>query len=60
MKYSELVRELKKAGCYFVKHGANHDIWRSPKTGKSFTLPRHLSEEVRPGTLKSIKGSAGL
>lgn len=26
MKYSELMAELKAAGCYFSKHGGNHDM----------------------------------
>ncbi|MCM1484051.1 MAG: type II toxin-antitoxin system HicA family toxin [Muribaculaceae bacterium] len=60
MKYSELVKLLKKAGCYLERHGANHDIWRSPITGKTIILPRHQSEEVKRGTLKEISRRAGL
>ena len=36
MKVSELVRVLTKAGCFIHRHGANHDIWYSPKTGNKF------------------------
>ena len=30
MKYAEVERKLRKAGCYFVLHGANYDWWYSP------------------------------
>ncbi|MCM1489597.1 MAG: type II toxin-antitoxin system HicA family toxin [Muribaculum sp.] len=60
MKYSELVRKLKKAGCYIVRHGKRHDIWKSPLTGDTFEVPRHQTEEVKPGTLNDIKKGAGI
>lgn len=60
MKYSELVAALKAAGCYILRHGANHDIWFSPITGKSITVPRHGSHEVPKGTEGSIKKKAGI
>jgi predicted RNA binding protein YcfA (HicA-like mRNA interferase family) len=60
MKYSELTRMLKAAGCRLEKHKTRHDWWFSPKTGQHFTVPRHQSEEVTPKTLASIKKAAGL
>lgn len=60
MKYSELEKLLKKAGCTIHREGSNHTIWYSPITGKTFPVGRHRSEDVRPGTLKSIKRDAGL
>lgn len=60
MKYSELEKLLKKAGCTIHREGSNHTIWHSPITGKTFPVGRHRSEDVRPGTLKSIKRDAGL
>ena len=61
MKYNELERLLKKAGCYETgKQRAGHPEWYSPITGKYFTMSNHKSEEVRPGTLKSIKRDAGI
>ena len=32
MKYNQFFAELTAAGCYVLRHGANHDIWYSPKT----------------------------
>nr|DAG78041.1 MAG TPA: toxin [Caudoviricetes sp.] len=60
IKYSELERELKKAGCYILKEGSNHSIWFSPVSGQKFTVPRHKTQDVPKGTLKSIRTAAGL
>lgn len=60
MKYSELTKLLKRIGCYVIRHGANHDIWYSPLTGKQFPLPRHSSADVKTGTYNNIKKDAGL
>lgn len=60
MKYSELKRRLRKAGCYKVKEGANHEKWFSPITKQFFRVPRHDSQEVKPATLESILKAAGL
>ena len=60
MKYSELIKELKKIGCEIRRHGSSHDLWYSPVTGKTFPVGRHKTEDVPIGTLKSIKRDAGL
>ena len=60
IKYSELEKKLKEAGCRMVRSGAGHDIWINPKTGKQFTVGRHKTQDVPTGTLKSIMKSAGL
>lgn len=60
MRYSELERELRKAGCYISRPGKNHDLWYSPLTKMTFPVPRHKTQEVPKGTLESIKRDAGL
>ena len=35
MRYSELKKLLTKEGCYLQREGRNHEIWYSPKTGKT-------------------------
>ena len=60
MTTAELIRLLKKNGCYLVRNGANHDIDQSPITGKLFSVGRHAKEEVRTGTLKGILKDAGI
>ena len=60
MTTAELIRKLKAAGCKFVEHRTNHDLWVSTRTGKQFTVPRHPSNEVSKGTFYSILKDAGL
>lgn len=59
MKYSELERKLKEAGCYLVRNG-NHPIWYSPLTSKTFQTSHHGSHEVATGTLRKILKDAGI
>jgi len=60
MKVSEMVKLIKKIGCYKVKEGTNHEIWYSPITGISFTIPRHYSQELKSGTENNIRKQSGL
>lgn len=61
MKYYELERAVRKAGCYDTgKQQAGHPLWYSPKTGKTFQLSNHGTNEVASGTLRKIKRAAGI
>lgn len=60
MKGSELKRRLRKAGCYKVAEGTNHEKWYSPLTDRYFFVPRHNSQEVDTGTAQQILKDAGL
>ncbi len=60
MKTSELIKKLRKIGCYIVEHGARHDKWHSPITGKDFRVWRHPSKEIPMGTAEQIIKDAGL
>lgn len=60
MKISELLKKLLDSDCTMIRHGANHDIWYSPITGKKFPVPRHASKEVTSGTLKDISKKSGI
>ncbi len=59
-KVSEKKRQLRAAGCYKIREGANHEIWYSPITGKRFTVPRHDAQELKTKTAESIDKEAGL
>ena len=59
MKYSELEKILKKAGCYLVGNNA-HPVWYSPITNQRFQTGHHKSEEVKKGTLERILKQAGI
>ena len=60
MKYSEIERKLKDAGCYFYRNGSNHEIWFSPITGNKFSLSYHKSQEVKTGTKLQISNLSGV
>lgn len=60
MKTSELIKILKREGCYKERSGSNHDVWFSPKNGKRFQLPRHGAQEIKTGLLHAILKQAGL
>lgn len=60
MKVSELTKILKKNGCFIVRRGSRHDIWKSTITGNEFPVPRHPSKEIPTGTLNNILKAAGL
>lgn len=60
MKYAELIRLLKKNGCYYVDPRKGHDMMKSEKTGNTFLIPRHKSQDVKPKTLHSILKAAGV
>ena len=34
MKSRDLIRELEKLGCIFIRHGAKHDWYQNPETKK--------------------------
>ena len=60
MKYSEIHRKLRKQGCFIVKHGARHPIWKSPITNQLFETSYHEAEEAKPGTKKDIERRSGI
>ena len=60
MKYAELKRDLRKAGCRKVKDKGGHEKWYSPITNRHFWVARHDQEEVPLGTLQRILKESGL
>jgi hypothetical protein len=40
----------------FVRHGAEHDIYKQPRTGKISAIPRHreINENVARSIIKSL------
>ena len=41
MKRRDLIREIKKMGCIFLRHGAKHDWYHNATTKASQPVPRH-------------------
>lgn len=61
MKYSEIHRKLKKAGCYPLGRDiAGDPAWFSPITGNVFPTSHHESEEAKRGTKHSIEKQSGV
>ena len=58
MKISEFKRWLESQKGVEVKNGAKH--WKLSYQGKSSTLPRHPSQELKEGTRRAILKQLGL
>ena len=41
MKRGNLLRHLRRHGCYLKREGASHSLWCNPKTGAVEAVPRH-------------------
>ena len=56
MKRRDLVAELERAGCSLLRHGAKHDIYHQPESGRSEPVPRHreINEFLAKKILKSL------
>lgn len=59
MKTSELLKILKQYGIYKIREGGNHTQYKSPITGKTFSLSRH-AKEIPTGTANKILKDAGI
>ncbi len=60
MRTIELKRKLRKAGCYFLEEGTNHEWWYSPITERRFQVPRHASEDIGKTLLNYISKQSGV
>jgi mRNA interferase HicA len=58
MKRKEFVQQLKNAGCILLRHGARHDIYLNPASGKKQPVPRHA--EIDNALVKHIRKYLGL
>jgi len=56
VKRRDLVAELEKCGCILLRHGAKHDIFHNPRTGRSQPVPRHreINELLAKKILKDL------
>ncbi|MFI4965815.1 MAG: type II toxin-antitoxin system HicA family toxin [Caulobacterales bacterium] len=51
--YRDLIRLLKAGGCHFIRPGkGSHEIWYSPLTERTFTVPRAKCSHTANGVLK--------
>jgi len=56
MKRNLLLKELRKRGAIFVRHGGKHDIYVNPKTGVIEQIPRHsdIEENLARNIIKNL------
>jgi len=56
MKRNELIKRITSDGCVLVRHGARHDLYRNPKTGRKQPIPRHdeIDENLAKHILKEL------
>ena len=58
MKRGILIRSLVRRGCHLQRHGARHDIYANPATGRKAPVPRHA--EIRESLVRLIEKQLGL
>lgn len=56
MKRRELIAILAKSNCVLLRHGAKHDIFHNPESGKTEPVPRHreINERLAKKIIKSL------
>jgi predicted RNA binding protein YcfA (HicA-like mRNA interferase family) len=54
MKRNLLLEHIANAGCVFIRHGKEHDIYKNPKTGIMQSVPRHNEIPVTINTLSDV------
>ena len=52
MKREELLKHLRRHGCYLKREGRSHSLWCNPQTGHIEAVPRHT--EIPNKLVKTI------
>ncbi|MFZ3136235.1 MAG: type II toxin-antitoxin system HicA family toxin [Thermodesulfovibrionales bacterium] len=52
MKRTDLIKEIEKIGCVFIRHGGKHDWYQNPKSKAVQPIPRH--REINNNLAKNI------
>lgn len=52
MKRRDLIKQIEKMGCVFIRPGRRHDWYQNPKTKISQPIPRH--REIKKHLAKHI------
>jgi len=58
VKRVDLVKQLERAGCKLLRHGAKHDIYHNPEPGISQPVPRHreINERLAKKIIRDLTG----
>ncbi|MDA1280801.1 MAG: type II toxin-antitoxin system HicA family toxin [Chloroflexi bacterium] len=56
MKRNDLIRQIEKLGCTFIRHGGKHDWYQNPDTGACQPVPRHreVNEHLARNIIKKL------
>jgi len=56
MKRKDLIQKLTLGGFVLVRHGARHDLYKNPGTGKKQPVPRHneIDENLAKHILREL------
>ena len=56
MRRKELIKKISEAGCFLVRHGKRHDLYKNPLNGKKQPVPRHreIDEDLARHILKEL------
>lgn len=59
MKRRDLLRRLRRHGCYLKREDASHSLWCNPRTGHVEAVPRHaeVAENLSRKILKALGAS---
>lgn len=41
MKRKDLIKHLRRNGCFLKREGSSHSLWYNPNNGKVEAIPRH-------------------
>lgn len=58
MKRGQFVRSLIRRGCTLLRHGARHDVYVNPGSGRKAPVPRH--PEIKDSLVRLIEKQLGL
>jgi mRNA interferase HicA len=58
MKRTELIRHLEAHGCYFVREGRRHTVYKNSETGAYSSVPRH--KEIKRSLVRKICDDLGI
>lgn len=60
MKVREVIKIIEKDGWFLVAVRGSHRQYKHPNKPGRVTIPGHMSDDLNPKTLNSIKKQAGL
>lgn len=58
MKRRDLIRHIEAHGCFKVREGSRHTVYRNPATKRNASVPRHT--EIKDPTAWAICAALGI